>query len=45
MMKERLFPAAPDTLGLMCGPPGLISHVCLPGYAEMGYAEDTLVQF
>lgn len=45
LMKERLFAAASDTLGLMCGPPGLLEHVAVPGFQAMGYAKDTLVQF
>lgn len=45
MMKERLFPAGPDSLALMCGPPGLLNHVCLPGFKAMGYEESRMVVF
>ena len=45
LMKERLFPAGPETLGLLCGPPGLLDNVCIPGLEAMGYAKDTIVLF
>mmetsp|Transcript_31111 Transcript_31111/g.69120 ORF Transcript_31111/g.69120 Transcript_31111/m.69120 type:complete len:849 (+) Transcript_31111:85-2631(+) len=45
LMKEKLFPAASHTLGLMCGPPGLLNNVCVPGLEAMGYTKDTLVLF
>ncbi|KAG1677417.1 hypothetical protein FOA52_001872 [Chlamydomonas sp. UWO 241] len=45
MMKERLFPAQPDTLALMCGPPGLLDNVCVPFFEAMGYTKETRVLF
>lgn len=45
MMRERLFPAGEDTLGLMCGPPGLLDNVCVPGLEAMGYAKERMVLF
>lgn len=45
MMKERLFPADSETLGLLCGPPGLLDNVCVPGLEEMGYSKETIVLF
>ena len=31
MMREHFFPAGEDSLGLMCGPPGLLNFVGNPG--------------
>lgn len=45
LMREKLWPASPTTLGLVCGPPGLVEHAAKPGYEAMGYAEDNLVVF
>lgn len=45
LMQEKLFPASSETLGLMCGPPGLLDNVCVPGFEKMGYKKDTLVLF
>ena len=45
MMREHLFSAGEETLGLMCGPPGLLDNVCVPGLEAMGYAKDKMVLF
>jgi NAD(P)H-flavin reductase len=45
IMRDRLFPASGSTLGLMCGPPGLLNFVVVPGLNAMGYAESTHVSF
>lgn len=45
LMAERLFPPGPETLGLMCGPSGLMEQVCIPGYRAMGYSSDVVVRF
>ena len=45
LMTERLFPAGPGTLGLMCGPPGLLDNVCVPGLEAMGYKKEQMVLF
>lgn len=45
LMAERLFPAGPETLGLMCGPPGLLDNVCVPGLEAMGYKKEQMVLF
>ena len=37
MMREHLFAASPETLGLMCGPPGLLNFVALPGGGPFGH--------
>ena len=45
LMREKLFPAAPDTLGLLCGPPGLLDNICVPGLEAMGYGKEQIVLF
>lgn len=45
LMQAKLFPAGDDTLGLMCGPEGLLDLVAVPGFAAMGYDKDRLVNF
>lgn len=44
-MREHLFPASGTTLGLMCGPPGLLDNVCVPGLTAMGYSKEQQVLF
>lgn len=45
MMQQYLYPAGPSTLGLVCGPPGLVDTVCKPGLEAMGYLEEHTVFF
>jgi NAD(P)H-flavin reductase len=45
LMREHLFAAADTTLGLMCGPPGLLDNVVVPGLKELGYPESLHVSF
>lgn len=45
LMREKLFAADDATLGLMCGPPGLLDHVVTPGLTAMGYPKETHVAF
>ena len=45
LMREKLFPSGPETLGLMCGPPGLLDNVCVPGLRAMGYSKERMVIF
>ena len=49
LMRERLFASSEatgnHTLGLMCGPPGLLNHVCIPVLTKMGYTKDEMVSF
>ncbi len=46
LMREKLFAADPaSTLGLLCGPLGLLDNVCTPGLLAMGYPKDTIVSF
>lgn len=35
----------PAPLALMCGPKGMIEHVCIPALTIMGYAENMMVEF
>ncbi|MEW5308874.1 MAG: hypothetical protein WDW38_000798 [Sanguina aurantia] len=35
----------PAPLALMCGPKGMIEHVCIPALTIMGYAESMMVEF
>lgn len=45
LMREKLFASSSTTLGLMCGPPGLLDNVAVPGFAAMGYAKEHTVSF
>ncbi|KAF5831631.1 Mo-co oxidoreductase dimerization domain-containing protein [Dunaliella salina] len=45
LMRERFFDASPETLGMMCGPPGLLNFVAVPGFEKMGYAKENTVSF
>ncbi|KAH9397244.1 PREDICTED: NADH-cytochrome b5 reductase 3-like [Rhagoletis zephyria] len=39
MVEKHLPPPGPDTLILMCGPPPMIKHACLPNLEKLGHAE------
>uniref|UniRef100_A0A0C9R8G9 NADH-cytochrome b5 reductase n=1 Tax=Fopius arisanus TaxID=64838 RepID=A0A0C9R8G9_9HYME len=43
MIKEHMFPPAPDTIVLMCGPPPMINFACTPNLDKLGY--DTKMRF
>eukprot|EP00199_Chlamydomonas_sp_CCMP681_P001486 CAMPEP_0119101232 /NCGR_PEP_ID=MMETSP1180-20130426/336_1 /TAXON_ID=3052 ORGANISM="Chlamydomonas cf sp, Strain CCMP681" /NCGR_SAMPLE_ID=MMETSP1180 /ASSEMBLY_ACC=CAM_ASM_000741 /LENGTH=868 /DNA_ID=CAMNT_0007085319 /DNA_START=39 /DNA_END=2645 /DNA_ORIENTATION=+ len=48
LMRERLFAADPATgssLGLMCGPQGLLDNVCTPGLLALGFPKELHVSF
>nr|AGC97428.1 nitrate reductase [Dunaliella salina] len=45
LMRERFFDASPQTLGMMCGPPGLLNFVAVPGFDKMGYIKQNQVSF
>ncbi|KAG2489120.1 hypothetical protein HYH03_012346 [Edaphochlamys debaryana] len=46
LFKQHLFPCTgPESLSLMCGPPGMIEHCCLPWLADMGYSKEQMIQF
>lgn len=40
MIKENLFPAADDTITVMCGPPPMINFACLPSLEKLGYDKE-----
>jgi len=37
MISSHLFPPAPDTLVLMCGPPPMVNFACIPNLDKLGY--------
>ena len=39
MISKHLPPPSEDTLILMCGPPPMIKHACLPNLDKLGYSE------
>ncbi|XP_010881833.2 NADH-cytochrome b5 reductase 2 [Esox lucius] len=44
MMKEHLPPASSDVLIVMCGPPPMIQHACLPNLSKLGHkTENTFI--
>jgi len=48
MMQAHLFPAGDESKGsyaMVCGPPPLTEHVCLPGLSDLGFDEDHLLEF
>lgn len=40
MIAAHLPPPSPDTLVLMCGPPPMVNHACLPNLDKLGYSKD-----
>jgi NAD(P)H-flavin reductase len=45
MCVERLFHSGPDSLALLCGPPPMLEHCCLPSLKKMGYPDDAIISF
>ena len=39
MIQGHLPPPSDDTIILMCGPPPMITHACLPSLDKIGHAE------
>lgn len=39
MIAKALFPAGPDSLVLMCGPPPMINFACVPNLEKLGHKE------
>lgn len=37
MIQDHLFPAAPDSLVVMCGPPPMVNFACIPNLDKLGY--------
>ena len=45
LIEEHLFPAGPDTVAGICGPPGLVNFAALPGLKKLGYHEEQCIVF
>ena len=45
MMAQHLLPPGPDSLALMCGPPGMLEQAVVPGLKELGYTAEQMVVF
>ncbi|KAL7063761.1 hypothetical protein AAHC03_0970 [Spirometra sp. Aus1] len=45
MMEEHIFPAGPDSLALVCGPPPMVQSACIPGLKAVGYTADMYYAF
>ena len=45
MLRERLPPAGPDTIILLCGPPPMIAYACLPALEALGHAPENVLCF
>jgi len=45
MISERLFPADPDTMVLMCGPPPMVEFACKQNLDKLGFAKDCQFAF
>jgi Oxidoreductase NAD-binding domain len=45
MIRERLFPAGPSTICIMCGPPPMIAFACVPNLEKLGYAAGDCIAF
>jgi NAD(P)H-flavin reductase len=45
MVEENLFPAAPDAITVICGPPPMVKFACLPALTAVGFTEEQCIQF
>ncbi|KAJ8931510.1 hypothetical protein NQ314_015583 [Rhamnusium bicolor] len=45
MLRDHLFPPSKDTLILMCGPPPMINHACLPNLEKIGHDKDLCIAY
>ena len=45
MVKASLFPAGPDGMCLMCGPPVMLEKACYPALHSMGYTDADIFCF
>ena len=45
MVKEHLPAASSDTLVLMCGPPPMLKHACIPALESLGHSADNYFCF
>ncbi len=47
MIQEHLFAPSEShyAIALVCGPPAMVAHACVPGLEEVGYTQDNLFEF
>ncbi|CAH1126316.1 unnamed protein product [Ceutorhynchus assimilis] len=45
LLRDNLFPASPDTITLMCGPPPMINYACMPNLEKLGHSKDLLFAY
>jgi NAD(P)H-flavin reductase len=45
MVESNLFPAAPDAITVICGPPPMVKFACLPALTAIGFTEEQCIQF
>lgn len=45
MIREYLFPPSDDSIVLLCGPPAMIDHACIPHLHRLGFNESTIFEF
>mmetsp|Transcript_10155 Transcript_10155/g.30953 ORF Transcript_10155/g.30953 Transcript_10155/m.30953 type:complete len:209 (+) Transcript_10155:1-627(+) len=45
MLREHLFPPAPDTITIMCGPPVMQEKACTPNLHKLGHTDDHIFAF
>lgn len=45
LITQHLYPAGPDTIAGMCGPPGMVNFACLPNFKKMGYTDHQCIVF
>ena len=45
MVRKHLPAGGPDTIALLCGPPGMVENCCLPILKAQGYSEDKIMVF
>ena len=44
-MREHLLPPTDDTIVMLCGPPALVEHACIPTLQKIGFANDQIFEF
>lgn len=46
MFLSHLFTCSgPESLALMCGPPVMLEHCCVPFLEKMGYSKEQMIHF
>lgn len=43
MCEDALFPHAPGTVTLLCGPPAMLKCACYPALEQMGFQKGTSI--